>query len=96
MGYTIEGDRLGLGTNLYSDKQTLAEQMPMHELEQQLSMKSDFYLKEFAPELLDEDLSTITKKIKHVKDKKALKKIRKAKRKQEREKLKEGQDNQQE
>ena len=89
LGYNIEGNRLGLGTNLYSNEKTLSEQIPLTELEPQLAMNSDFYLEKFAPELLDEDLDTVKKKIKHVKDKKALKKIKKSKKKQERERLKE-------
>ncbi|HBA63614.1 MAG TPA: hypothetical protein DCZ20_07140 [Lachnospiraceae bacterium] len=36
MGVTIEGDRLGLGTNLFSEKKTLAEQIGVHNLTDQL------------------------------------------------------------
>ncbi len=44
MGYTIEGDRLGLGTNLFSDKKTLAEELGYDYLEEELSRYSAYYL----------------------------------------------------
>ena len=43
MGVTIEGDRLGLGTNLFSDKKTLLEQYGYDFLYQELRKKSNFY-----------------------------------------------------
>lgn len=43
MGVTIEGDRLGLGTNLFSDKPTLPELYGYDLLHQELSKTSDFY-----------------------------------------------------
>lgn len=43
MGVRIEGNRLGLGTNLFSGQQTLAERMGMEELTEQLSRNSHFY-----------------------------------------------------
>lgn len=45
MGVDIEGDRLGLGTNLYSDKPTLLETFGYEEFNTQLMMKSDFMTK---------------------------------------------------
>lgn len=45
MGVTIEGDRLGLGTDLFSGEQTLAEQMGYEELNDALSQKSKFFEK---------------------------------------------------
>ena len=45
MGFVIEGDRLGLGTNLYSDKQTLTEEMGIDKLNDELSKVSDYYNK---------------------------------------------------
>ncbi len=42
MGVDIEGDRLGLGTNLYSNKPTLLETYGYEEFNTQLMMKSDF------------------------------------------------------
>ena len=43
MGVEIEGDRLGLGTNLFSEKQTLAEQFGIEQLNEELQHKSEFY-----------------------------------------------------
>jgi len=43
MGVTIEGDRLGLGTNLFSDQKTLLEQYGYEFLYQELRKKSNFY-----------------------------------------------------
>lgn len=43
IGATIDGDRLGLGTNLFSDKETLAEEYGYDELFEELDRKSSFY-----------------------------------------------------
>lgn len=43
MGVEIEGDRLGLGTNLFSDKLTLAEVYGCEALDWELQKKSEFY-----------------------------------------------------
>lgn len=43
MGVMIEGDRLGLGTNLFSDKKTLAEQMGLQKLNKALVKQSKYY-----------------------------------------------------
>lgn len=51
MGYSIEGDRLGLGTNLFSSRQTLAEEKGFEWLDTELSKSSKYYYKVFAPEL---------------------------------------------
>ncbi len=48
MGFTFEGDRLGLGTNLFSDAQTLAEEMGIDVFTQELYKYSEFYMDEFA------------------------------------------------
>ena len=45
LGVNIEGDRLGLGTDLYSDTPTLVEEMGVDYMNAQLSMNSDFYQK---------------------------------------------------
>ncbi|MBE5936749.1 MAG: LTA synthase family protein [Lachnospiraceae bacterium] len=55
MGYKIEGERLGLGTNMFSGKKTLYEKYGYHTVEGELQKNSDFYLKEFAPELIEGD-----------------------------------------
>ena len=43
MGVSIQGDRLGLGTNLFSDKQTLAEMYGFEPLDWELQKRSEFY-----------------------------------------------------
>lgn len=43
MGVEIEGDRLGLGTNLFSDQDTILDEFGKEEVISQLNMKSDFY-----------------------------------------------------
>lgn len=47
MGFEIEGDRLGLGVNLFSTQKTLAERMGMEALELELNKHSAFYLNRF-------------------------------------------------
>jgi len=47
IGCTIEGDRLGLGANLFSETPTLMEQMGVDELMAQIGMSSDYYGREF-------------------------------------------------
>lgn len=46
MGVKIEGERLGLGTNLFSDEETIIEKYGLKEVERSLSMPSDFYTKD--------------------------------------------------
>ena len=43
MGVTIEGDRLALGVNMFSDEQTLTEQYGRKGLDKELMKKSKFY-----------------------------------------------------
>ena len=43
MGVEIEGDRLGLGTNLFSDRDTILDEFGQEEVISQLNMKSEFY-----------------------------------------------------
>lgn len=45
LGVTIEGERLGLGTNLFSEEKTLAEILGIEEFEKELSKNSRFYNK---------------------------------------------------
>lgn len=47
MGATIEGNRLGLGTNLFSSQETLIEQLGYSELYAELEKNSKFYNREF-------------------------------------------------
>ncbi len=43
MGCTIEGERLGLGTNLFSQQETLAERMGVDVLNTEISKNSEYY-----------------------------------------------------
>jgi len=43
LGIEIEGNRLGLGTNLFSDKKTLYEEYGISDVEQELSKNSKYY-----------------------------------------------------
>lgn len=47
LGVQIQGDRLGLGTNLFSDKPTLCELYGFETLDWELQKKSEFYEKRF-------------------------------------------------
>ena len=47
LGATIEGDRLGLGTNLFSAEKTLTEIYGFDMINSELSRRSEFYLKTF-------------------------------------------------
>lgn len=43
MGFEIEGDKLGLGTNLFSDKKTIVEKFGVDYLKKEIKKKSKFY-----------------------------------------------------
>lgn len=47
MGCEISGDRLGLGTNVFSGRQTLAEEMGYEQFNHELLHSSKYYIKEF-------------------------------------------------
>ncbi len=47
MGVKIEGDRLGLGTDLFADRPTLTEQYGFETMDEELMKKSEFYNKQF-------------------------------------------------
>ena len=47
MGAQIEGERLALGTNLFSDVPTLAERIGFEELDKEISRASEMYRNEF-------------------------------------------------
>ncbi len=47
MGVEIKGERLGLGTNLFADKETLTEQYGYEALSEELGKKSTFYNEKF-------------------------------------------------
>ena len=48
LNFEIDGDRLGLGTNMFSDEQTLAEIMGMEEFESETSKYSQYYIENFS------------------------------------------------
>lgn len=59
IGAVIDGDRLGLGTNLYSRKPTLAEQLGMDTLNSELRKSSEYYKENILVEdVLDEGDAT--------------------------------------
>ena len=47
IGVQIEGERLGFGTNLYSSKETIPEEIGMEEFNSELAKYSSFYNKHF-------------------------------------------------
>ena len=47
MGCTVEGDRLGLGTNLFSGLPTLSEKYSIDYINDEIGKSSDYYLKKF-------------------------------------------------
>jgi phosphoglycerol transferase len=47
MGVEISGDRLGLGTNLFSDRQTLLEEMGEDAYNTEVLRYSDYYFNNF-------------------------------------------------
>ncbi len=47
MGYKIEGDRLALGTNLFSKEKTLAEELGFDYLDAEFEKRSTFYARNF-------------------------------------------------
>lgn len=59
MGVNIEGDRLGLGVNLFSDTPTLTEEFGMDYLNSELMKNSDFYTRKL---LYGEDSEHTVKK----------------------------------
>jgi phosphoglycerol transferase len=47
MGVEIEGNRLGLGVNLYSKEKTLMEEYGYKKFDKEISYRSKYYLKTF-------------------------------------------------
>ena len=45
LGVSIEGDRLGLGTNLFSSKKTIPEEIGLDNFNKELKKSSDYYYK---------------------------------------------------
>ncbi len=58
-GVKIEGNRLGLGSNLFSGVKTLPEEMGLDEFKQKITQKSEFLQKYGAIDMTDELLATI-------------------------------------
>ena len=52
LGFTIPGDTLGLGVDLFSGKPTLAEELGYETLDRELEKNSPYYIPNLAPELL--------------------------------------------
>ncbi|MBQ2735249.1 MAG: LTA synthase family protein [Clostridia bacterium] len=48
MGFSIEGERLGLGVNMFSGMPTLAEELGYSHLNSEISKFSDYYIREFS------------------------------------------------
>lgn len=48
MGFNIEGNRLGLGTNLFSDEQTIIEQMGYTDFNNEIAKYSKYYVENFS------------------------------------------------
>lgn len=55
LGFDIEGERLGLGTNMFSHQRTILEELGVGELETLLQSRSEYYISEFAPELAEHE-----------------------------------------
>ena len=47
LGVTIEGDRLALGTNLFSNTETIIERLGLDYVDEELCKNSKFYNEEF-------------------------------------------------
>ena len=61
LGVQVKGDRLGLGTNLFSDKQTIIEKMGYDAFSNELMKRSDFYDKWFVEPVDKKEQATIHK-----------------------------------
>jgi len=48
MGFNVEGERLGLGVNLFSDEETLCETLGFETLDEEFMKYSDYYIENFA------------------------------------------------
>ena len=57
MGVQIEGDRLGLGTNLFSDKQTLIEKDGLQTVNEGFEAKSNFFNDSFVSEKMNSNFN---------------------------------------
>ena len=48
LGFTVEGNRLGLGVNIFSAEPTLAERLGYEHLDTEIQKFSEYYIKEFS------------------------------------------------
>ena len=64
MGATIDGNKLGLGVNLFSDEKTLIEMFGKEELNKQLVGKSEYYNQELLGDSYYEMLDDVEDKSK--------------------------------
>ncbi len=48
MGFSIEGERLGLGVNMFADRSTVAEELGYEVLAEEINKFSDYYIKNFS------------------------------------------------
>jgi len=62
LGFDIDGDRLGLGTNLFSSKKTLTEELGFEYINSELEKNSKFYNKKLLGSTYKEMLLNKTKK----------------------------------
>lgn len=51
LGYQIEGEQLGLGVNLFSEKETLQEKYGLQTLNEEFVKRSAYYVERFTPEM---------------------------------------------
>lgn len=51
LGYEIEGNKLGLGVNLFSEEETVIEQFGLEEINKEFLKRSSYYVERFSPEL---------------------------------------------
>ena len=64
MGYKIEGNKIGMGVNLFSEESTILERYGVKEMNEEFIKRSTYYVEQFAPELAylvgDEESSICT------------------------------------
>lgn len=65
MGVTVQGDRLGLGTNLFSDQKTLVERDGLKTVGKGFGDKSNFFNNEFISEKKNSTFTTDLVKIRN-------------------------------
>ena len=44
LGVSIEGDKLGLGTNLFSNEKTLGDKFGISKMDEEIKLRSEFYI----------------------------------------------------